>query len=261
MKNKQIVVRWVTLLIVVINIFFNNIYRYFNITTTIEQVTNQYDSLFVPAGYAFSIWGLIHLSFIIYCIYQLQSAQYHKVILDRLSVPLLWVNLLGCLWVLAYTSNFITIAMLIMTCILVLAFIMFMNAHKEVSIHHHSYWLMVPFSLFFGWISVATIAHASIWFISLGWRGEPLSEMMWTIIMICFAFLAGMSVLSRTRDWIYPLVIVWASIGIWYINRYRAETIADTAFLTGLILFAGAAFVCFKSLSIGKKEKEIRAPY
>jgi hypothetical protein len=83
--------RWLTLLVVLFNVVVSSITDYLGIGgESIATVTRQYDSLFVPAGYAFSIWGIIYLSFIIYAVVQLLPAQKYKPVYDHLVDRSCW---------------------------------------------------------------------------------------------------------------------------------------------------------------------------
>lgn len=72
----------------------------------------------------------------------------------------------------------------------------------------------MPFSVYFGWITVATIANATILLVSLNWQGFGLGEPTWTVIVIILGFLIAAVTMLKNRDVAYGLVIVWAYTGI-----------------------------------------------
>ena len=71
-----------------------------------------------------------------------------------------------------------------------------------------------PFSIYLGWITVATIANVTALLVSIGWDGFGISEVFWTVGMIFIATLIGQKMLNSRGDIAYSLVIIWAFIGI-----------------------------------------------
>ena len=74
--------------------------------------------------------------------------------------------------------------------------------------------IRLPFSVYFGWITVATIANATTLLVSLGWDGFGISEPTWTVIIIAVGLAIGIATMLRNRDIAYGLVIIWAYVGI-----------------------------------------------
>jgi translocator protein len=219
--------RWTTLIVVLINIGFNYFYQYADVQAlTIPEVTEKYYSLFTPAGYAFSIWGLIYLSFIAYCIYQLLPAQRKNHTYDVLTKALLFANILASVWQVVYRNEYILASVCVIVTMLVLATIMFVRV-KAIPNHQ---WLTIPFSLFLGWISVATIANISIALVYLGWDGSGFGAAAWTAIMLGVALLLSVILGLLYRDVVIPLVVAWAAFAI-YMESKPVNIIAANAAL------------------------------
>lgn len=236
--------RWITLVAVLLNVAFNNFYEYLPIGgKTIVQITNEYPALFTPAGYAFAIWGVIYLSFIIYSIYQLLPSQSDVHFYDRLTIPFTLANLLGSIWIIIYTREFISLSLLIIVGMLCIGAIMFVKAKKGMESENLTNLLTIPFSLFFGWITVANIANTSIWLKASGWSGNISSETILTVIMIGLAVLFGVIISYFFKDVIYPLVIAWASIAIWVARKADNSSVANAALIAGIILVVWAVIV------------------
>jgi hypothetical protein len=72
----------------------------------------------------------------------------------------------------------------------------------------------MPFSIYLGWISVATIANASVVLLNLNWNGFGLTETIWTVIMLVIATVLGWKMTLKRSDVFYTLVLIWAFIGI-----------------------------------------------
>jgi hypothetical protein len=78
-----------------------------------------------------------------------------------------------------------------------------------------SYWaLTVPFSVYLGWITVATIANVTTFLVSIGWSGWGISEMTWTAIVLVVGILIALSWAFRRREPAYLLTLIWAYTGI-----------------------------------------------
>lgn len=236
MTAKLRVWRWIALFFTIANIAFNYIYNTIDNVPRISEVTDKHLNLFTPAGYAFSIWGLIYLSFILYGTVQLLSSQRDVKIYDSLAIPYTLSNIGASIWILAYTNNMIALSMAIIAGMLVLSIVMLVLAHSAVKIQAQSQWLLIPFSLFAGWISVANIANASVLFVSLNWNGEPFNELIWTIIMIGIASILGILISRRLRNLIFPAVIIWAVVGIYIARETDYPVVANAALIAAGVL-------------------------
>jgi hypothetical protein len=227
--------RWLTLFVVLLNVVVSSITDRLGIGgESIATVTRQYDSLFVPAGYAFSIWGLIYLSFVIYSIVQLLPSQKYKPIYEQLDGPVMWVNILGLLWQLVFRFNQVTTSLLIILVMLIAGIVLFVRSQRAVSKLNYSRWLLVPASIFLGWICVATIANVSVWLIAIGWDGGNISAGTWTMLLLSVALLLGLVISLRYKNFIYPAVIAWATFAIWIALQNRMVYVAQAALFTAI---------------------------
>jgi translocator protein len=151
MTPKNLYMRWLALLAILANIAFNALYTAVAPGgATIAQITYQYSSLFTPAGYAFSIWGIIYLSFIVYGIAQLVPKVKHNVTYNKLALPMVLTNVLSIVWIMAFTANNIAGSVMLMGGMLVLGGYMFLQAQKCYKAGWAPGLLLVPFSLFLG---------------------------------------------------------------------------------------------------------------
>ena len=72
----------------------------------------------------------------------------------------------------------------------------------------------IPFSVYLGWISVATIANVTTLLVHWGWTGGPLREATWAAFLVGIAMGLGLYMVRTRRDFAYALVIIWAFVGI-----------------------------------------------
>jgi hypothetical protein len=229
--------RWVASAAVLINIFFN---YYLNANPingqTIGNVSDKYPTLITPAGYAFSIWGIIYLSFIIYGIYQLLPSQQNKQIYNRLAWPLIATSLLSILWLISFSFEQLALSVFLIACMLVTAIFLFGWARRAALEHKASVWISVPFGLYLGWLSVATITNIAVRLTDMGWQGGTLEETTWTIIMIGAALAAGLLISYIFREITYPLVIAWATIAIFIARQDANKAVAYAALITAITM-------------------------
>jgi translocator protein len=236
MENKSLIIRWITLIVILLNIAFNWLYTSISTGPNIQEVSRSFEDLFTPAGYVFSIWGLIYISFVVYGVVQLLPANRKIAVYDRLSIPLMVANILGSSWIVAFTNELIVISLIILVVTLGISILMFVRSSGPVSQMSSSRWLWVPFSLFFGWISVATIADAAVTLKYLGWNGGSFGPEKWAMIMIGIAGVLAILVDTKFNNYLYPLVIVWASIGIWSERQLDHPNIGIMALISSILV-------------------------
>ena len=90
-------------------------------------------------------------------------------------------------------------------------------------------WLVkIPFSIYLGWITVATIANATSLLDYIGWGGFGIAPEVWAVIMLVVATGVGLLFSLRERDVAYVLVLIWAIVGI-AVSQWDTPVVAWTA--------------------------------
>jgi hypothetical protein len=233
--------RWVALAAVLINIFFNYYINTYPINgQTMGEVSGKHPTLITPAGYAFSIWGIIYLSLVAYAIYQLLPSQRYKQVYNYLAWLLIATSILSIAWLISFSYEQMLLSVVIISCMLITAILLFGRA-KEVSFRQeNTFWITVPFGLYTGWLSVATITNIAVWLKDAGWQGGAFGEPTWTVIMIAIALALGIVVSYRFKDLSFPLVIAWATFAIYIARKNEHSTVATTALITAVIMILWA---------------------
>lgn len=213
--------RWMALLSVLTSIFFIYLSQdMLGMLPTVAEISAKYPTMFTPASYAFSIWGAIYLSMLVYAIFQLMPAQRDEILFDRLAKPFIVVNLLAVVWILAFRFEFILVSAFVIVAMLIASLMMLERVRDEVLRGDCSNWVSVPFSLLSGWLSVATISNVAIFFVAYGLAGSQLTQSVLTVLMILIASLLAVMVCFRCRDFIYPGVIMWACVAIFFARQH-----------------------------------------
>ncbi|QHT68019.1 tryptophan-rich sensory protein [Rhodocytophaga rosea] len=243
--------RWAALVAVLVNIFFN-----YNMNAnppgglTNAEVSARYPTLFTPAGYAFSIWGVIYLSFIGYIIFQLLPSQRKQHVYDVLAKPLIITSILSICWLFSFSYELLLLSVCIIVLMLFTAIVLFVRSKEAIQSGQVNKLISVPFALYAGWLSVATIANTSLWLTSMDWEGGSWGAIPWTMIMIGVAAVLGVVVSYKLKDIVFPSVVVWAIIAIYIARQNQEQTVATFALVTAIIL---AVWVIVNTIRLGKK--------
>ena len=186
---------------------------------TPADISDAYDNLFTPAGITFSIWGLIYLSLLGFIIYQLRLAfsGKHQAALEDFMIRLRGWWLFSCLantcWLFSWHYGLISLSILIMIALLVC--LLAINLNFNIAVQKVSWpeklFIHVPFSLYLGWICVATVANIAALWVSMGWNGP---DIPWTIFLILICTTAVSLLVIKRKNIIIGMVALWALYGI-----------------------------------------------
>jgi hypothetical protein len=183
---------------------------------TMPEISAKYPSLFTPAGFTFSIWGLIYLSLVGFVIYQALPGQRGDSGMARISGYFKLNCLANASWLFAWHYDQLWISLVLMAAILLtLVAIYRALGVLDVTAGLAQQWLVqFPFGLYTGWITVATIANLSAVQIAMGWDDLWFSAISWTQLKMAFAGAVAATVILRRGDMAFVLVVAWAAFGI-----------------------------------------------
>lgn len=172
------------------------------------QISDNYLNLFAPAGYAFSIWGIIYILLGIYVIYQLKRDEDELVAkINRIFI----INaLLNASWIFAWHYDLIWLSVIIMAGLLITLIRIADIFRNLVITPKETRFVRLPFSVYFGWITVATIANITVFLVYLGWNGFGLPESFWTVVVLLIGALIGSWRMLQDRFSPYGIVLIWA---------------------------------------------------
>jgi hypothetical protein len=183
---------------------------------TTGDISDQFDVYFVPAGYVFAIWGLIYLALLAFIVYQALPGQRDNPRLRRVGYLFALSCVANVVWLFLWHYEVFQLSIVAMVALLLLLIAVYLRleiGRTEVSTAEK--WLArVPFSIYLGWITVATIANATSLLDYLGWGGWGIRPEIWAVIMLLAATAITSAVALTRGDIAYGLVIVWAVVGI-----------------------------------------------
>ena len=219
------------------------------------DIANQYkgQNLWLPAGYVFGIWGLIYAGFIAYAIFQSLPSQREN---PRLRAIGWWFVLscaANCIWLIFFHYNQFLLSMITMLVLLASLIIIYLRLRAgDPKISNSERWsVRLLFSIYLGWVTVATVANAAHVLVSQGWIGQPLPSVIWLIIMFFVALVLAALMAFTQRDVAYLLVLVWAFVGI-AVNYSNLTAVLASASLAALIVLVLAVLVAARRAWQGK---------
>ena len=217
-----------------------------NITT--GALSDLYPNLFVPAGLTFAIWGLIYVLLGIFVIYPLIPSvrrDPQKVDFVQKIGPLFFISCLANIgWIFAWHYQILPLSLIFMLILLgcLLFIYLRLNVGKSETTRAERYFAHLPFSVYLGWITIATIANVTALLVNINWNTWGLSEQFWAVAVIIVGIAIALSMLFTRKDIYYSLVVDWALLGI-LLKRLSVTTVPDQSVVivtaVGLVLITG----------------------
>lgn len=211
--TRQILIVLTTILTLVVNGLANALPL--NGLTT-GQISDSFDTLFVPAGYVFSIWGLIYIGLVAYTIFQILPSQRENPRLVRVSWWVVTANLANASWIFFWHYQIFALTLIAMLTLLVSLLAIYQGLRVgDAPISTGERWFArLPFSIYLGWISVATIANVSDVLYFFGWGQFGISAEIWMVILLLVVSILAWTMSLREKDLGYLGVLLWALAGI-----------------------------------------------
>ncbi len=217
-NNNSSLMKYVNILTFILTVLVNGLAG----STTIlggkntAQISDANPTLITPAGYVFSIWGIIYILLGVFVVFQALPSQKGKEFQKQVG----WLFALGSLanivWLFLWQFEYLSLSVALMFMLLATLILIYLRLgigkskvtmREKLAVH-------VPFSVYLGWITIATIANISVTLVSINWDGFGISPETWATIIIVVALLIALLVVATRKDVAYALVIIWAFVGI-----------------------------------------------
>ena len=214
-------------------------------------VSGKYYTLFTPAGFTFSIWGLIYIFLLFFSMRLLWKGIRGNRNRDLNSISIYFI--LSCIfnisWIYSWHYDKMALSVLLMLGLLVILILLYQKVSDN---NYPSIWAYLstytPISLYLGWICIATVANISVWLTSLKWDGSPLTGAFWASLMLIIAALINLFILTKKQDVVFGLVYLWAANGIFAARSIEA---ADESLWISRFTIAGMLIVLLGILYTG----------
>lgn len=224
---------------------------------TMKTVSDKYHNYFTPAGYAFSIWGVIYLGllgFVFYTGRSLFKKNQDQANLDTdIVLKIGWWFVISCvgnsLWIIAWLYGYLGISVLLMILVLSALLKIILNTRMELDAHPFKKYLLIywPFAMYAGWITVALIANIAAWLTFINWDGWGIAPTTWAIIVIIVAGLINLFMIWKRNLREYALVGIWGLLAVAYANWDNEQSIAYSSIIVSAILLVNIAIHGFKN--------------
>jgi tryptophan-rich sensory protein len=201
----------------------------------------RHPTLLTPAGYAFSIWGVIFTGLVAYTGWQLLPAQRTAILPRQLNSLLTRAVLLTTAWTLVFSYEFISSSLLVMLGILLLLAQAYGRARRLVLAGATPAWPTWFLSLYLGWIMLATVLNFVFGLrdgYGVQWSAQASLAGCYGLVVVAAGL--GVALAWRGRDALLPLPIAWGLVGTWVAQRGPEPGLATTALGAAMALVVGA---------------------
>ena len=210
------------------------------------QISDRFQVYFVPAGYVFAIWGVIYLGLIAFAVFQALPAQREN---PRLQATGWWIALGGLansIWIFLWHYEAFALTVVVMLGLLATLIVTYLRLGiGRTAVPAAETWAVrVPFSIYLGWITVATVANITSLLDDVNWDGFGLAPEIWMGLVLAAVVGIATAMAFTRRDVAYALVLLWALAGISVKHAAVAAVAMPTWVAFGLVaLTLAAAFL------------------
>ncbi len=159
------------------------------------QISDRFDVFFVPAGYVFSIWGLIYIGWIAFIIWQFRPANRSSPRLRALGYWFALSCVFNAAWLFCWHYQQFGLSVVVMLALLATLILSYLRLDVGLTrVGAAERWSVdIPFGVYLGWVSVATIANITDYLYYIQWDGFGIAPQVWAVIMLAVASLLGLA--------------------------------------------------------------------
>lgn len=238
-KNTNSINRYTNILLFILTVAVNSIA---GSTTLIggrdtATISNNNPTLITPAGYVFSIWGVIYILLGVFVVYQAlpreRSSDYH----GKIGWLFVLSSIINIAWIFVWQFESLILSVVLIFALLLTLIAIYLRldigrskvkTSEKLAVH-------LPFSVYLGWITIASIADVAVTLTAYKWDGLGISPEVWAIIIIAVALVITMLMLGIRKDIAYALVVIWALVGIG-VNHSGNQTVVLLAEIGSVII-------------------------
>lgn len=190
---------------------------------SVGDLSAEYNNLFTPASYAFSIWGIIFIMLLVFGAYGVYSSfiktspadSSYQDAVEKTAPWFLIANIFCAAWVVFWLDEMVGISVLCMLGILIslLICVVKLEIEQRESTNRERFFSWLPISLYTGWISVATVANFSALLNSSFDITLEVQEIVMIVILLVTSVIYIMMLLLKKMR-VFTMVGVWALIAI-----------------------------------------------
>lgn len=209
-----------------------------------KDVSDKYSTLLTPAGFAFSIWGLIYTLVFISLVYFIVKRKNVKVSQLVSSVSPLFVisSLLNMGWIIAFSYELVGLSTLFIIGMVISLFLIVEKTYKNRADTPYTF-IGLSFTLYSAWVFIASILNVAIFLVQQDWGGFGISDSVWAIIIIIVAIVFPLIYMAFSKNAVFPISLAWAFFGIY--SSYSSGQLEPPlgSFIQILLLFGIGIFI------------------
>jgi len=216
--SNPVLLKWSNLIAFVLTVIVNTLAGSTTLIGGVNtaQISDSNPTLITPAGYVFSIWGIIYVLLGVFVIFQALPSQKEKEYTRKIGWLFVLNSIINIAWLFLWQFEFLSLSVVLMFLLLATLILIYtrLGIGKTPVMLREKLAVHIPFSVYLGWITIASIANVSVTLVSLDWNGFGIGAETWATLIVVVALVITLLVLAMRRDIAYGLVIVWALIGI-----------------------------------------------
>ena len=214
------------------------------------QISDANPNLITPAGYVFSIWGVIYILLGVFVVFQALPSEKGKDYQKRIGWLFVLSSLLNIAWLFLWQFEYLSLSVVLMFLLLatLISIYLRLNIGKSTAPLREKLAVHVPFSVYLGWITIASIANVAVTLVSVNWDGFGINPETWAALIVIIALLITLIVIATRKDVAYGLVIIWALVGIAVKQSGNQNIVMITEISAIIVAVALAAVILLASL-------------
>lgn len=217
------------------------------------EISDANFTLITPAGYVFSIWGVIYILLGIFVVYQALPSQKSNNYQNKIGWFFVLSSIINITWLFLWQFEYLVFSVVLIFMLLATLIAIYLRlgiGKSKVNLRERIA-VQLPFSTYLGWITIASIANVATTLVSINWNGFEINPETWASMIILIALLLSLIVVAKRKDVAYGLVIIWAFVGISVAQTSHQTIVTLTQISAIIILFTLAVLVI-----IGKLRKK-----
>jgi hypothetical protein len=252
--NNSVLLKWSNIIAFAFTVIVNSLAGSTTLIGGVNtaQISDSNPTLITPAGYVFSIWGIIYVLLGVFVIFQALPSQKEKEYTKKIGWLFVLSSIINIAWLFLWQYKLLSLSVVLMFLLLATLILIYLRLGigkspvklRERLLTH------VPFGVYLGWITIASIADVSATLVSVNWNGFGIAPETWASLIVIVALSISLLVLATRKDIAYGLVIVWALIGISVKQSGNQNIVMLTEASAIIVLLAMPATIFLSKLKI-----------
>ena len=260
--NGSALLRWSNIVAFVLTVIVNGLAGSTTLLGGVNtaEISDSNPTLITPAGYTFAIWGIIYILLGFFVVFQALPRQRGKEWNKQIGWLFVLSSIINIAWLFLWQYELLSLSLILMFMLLATLILIYthigigktpVSFQERIAVH-------TPFSVYLGWITIATIANVAVTAVSINWDGFGINLEIWAILIITVALTLTLIVVATRKDIAYGLVVVWALTGIASKQTENPDIVGITEISIVIILLA--IIVTFIILLKIPKTEQLKKP-